>query len=116
MKTMRRILSALLVLCMVLALIPAVFAAEGDITICFTNDVHGAYEHYAYAATAMKDADLIVDAGDNIQGSVATTLSKGQYMVDLMEAVGYDLAVPGNHEFDYGFDRFLEIVKDSPAT
>lgn len=113
MKTMRRILSALLVLCMVLALIPAVFAAEGDITICFTNDVHGAYEHYAYAATAMKDADLIVDAGDNIQGSVATTLSKGQYMVDLMEAVGYDLAVPGNHEFDYGFDRFLEIVKNS---
>lgn len=113
MKTMRRILSSLLVLCMVLALIPAVFAADGDITVYFTNDVHGAYEHYAYAATAMKDADLIVDAGDNIQGSVATTLSKGQYMVDLMEAVGYDLAVPGNHEFDYGFDRFLEIVKSS---
>ena len=113
MKTVKRILSSLLVLCMVLALIPAVFAAEGDITICFTNDVHGAYEHYAYAATAMKDADLIVDAGDNIQGSVATTLTKGQCMVDLMGAVGYDLAVPGNHEFDYGFDRFLEIVKDS---
>ena len=113
MKTVKRILSSLLVLCMVLALIPAVFAAGGDITICFTNDVHGAYEHYAYAATAMKDADLIVDAGDNIQGSVATTLTKGQCMVDLMGAVGYDLAVPGNHEFDYGFDRFLEIVKDS---
>ena len=113
MKTVKRILSSLLVLCMVLALIPAVFAAEGDITICFTNDVHGAYEHYAYAATAMKDADLIVDAGDNIQGSVATTLTKGQCMVDLMGAVGYDLAVPGNHEFDYGFDRFLEIVRDS---
>ena len=81
-----------------------------DITICFTNDVHGAYEEYAYAATVMKGADLIVDAGDNIQGSVATTLTNGQCMVDLMKAVGYDVAVPGNHEFDYGFDRFLEIV------
>ena len=81
-----------------------------DITVCFTNDVHGAYELYPYAATAMKGADLIVDAGDNIQGSVATTLTNGQCMVDLMKAVGYDVAVPGNHEFDYGFGRFLEIV------
>ena len=81
-----------------------------DITVCFTNDVHGAYELYPYAATAMKGADLIVDAGDNIQGSVATTLTNGQCMVDLMKTVGYDVAVPGNHEFDYGFARFLEIV------
>ena len=81
-----------------------------DITVYFTNDVHGAYELYPYAATAMKGADLIVDAGDNIQGSVATTLTNGQCMVDLMKTVGYDVAVPGNHEFDYGFDRFLEIV------
>ena len=111
MKTVKRILSSLLVLCMVLALIPAVFAAEGDITICFTNDVHGAYEYYAYAATAMKDADLIVDAGDAIEGSVATTLTKGQCMIDMMEAVGYDLAVPGNHEF---IDTFLtDIVKNA---
>lgn len=84
----------------------------GDgIEIFFTNDVHGAYENYAYAAEIMKYGDLTVDAGDNIQGSVATTLTNGQCMVDLMKAVGYDLAVPGNHEFDYGFDRFLEIVK-----
>ena len=37
-------------------------------------------------------------------------------MVDLMKAVGYDVAVPGNHEFDYGFDRFLEIVKGAGNT
>ena len=85
--------------------------SEDAIEIFFTNDVHGAYENYAYATEIMKYGDLIVDAGDNIQGSVATTLTDGQCMVDLMNAVGYDLAVPGNHEFDYGFDRFLEIVK-----
>ncbi len=84
--------------------------SEGAIEIFFTNDVHGAYENYAYAAEIMKYGDLIVDAGDNIQGSVATSLTKGQCMVDLMNAVGYDLAVPGNHEFDFGFDRFEEII------
>ena len=85
--------------------------SEGAIEIFFTNDVHGAYENYAYAAEIMKYGDLIVDAGDNIQGSVATSLTKGQCMVDVMNAVGYDVAVPGNHEFDFGFDRFEEIVK-----
>lgn len=84
--------------------------SEGAIEIFFTNDVHGAYENYAYAAEIAKYGDLLVDAGDNIQGSVATSLTKGQCMVDVMKAVGYDAAVPGNHEFDYGFDRFLEIV------
>ena len=87
-----------------------------DITVYFTNDVHGAYENYARLATVVKDGDLLLDAGDNIQGSVATTLTKGQCMVDLMKAVGYDLAVPGNHEFDYGFDRFLEIVTNKENT
>mgnify|MGYP004560256513 CR=1 FL=1 len=90
---------------------------NSDITeIFFTNDVHGAYENYSYAAELMKYGDIIVDAGDSIQGSVATTLTNGQCMVDLMKAVGYDVAVPGNHEFDYGFDRFLEIVKGAGNT
>ena len=87
-----------------------------DIVIHFTNDVHGAYENYAQLMQAVKKGDLLVDAGDNIQGSVATTLTKGQCMVDLMNALEYDVAVPGNHEFDYGFDRFLEIVNDKNNT
>lgn len=84
---------------------------SSDTVIYFTNDVHGAYENYAYAAAIAGNGDLLIDAGDSIQGSVATTLTNGQCMVDLMKAAGYDVAVPGNHEFDYGFDRFLEIVK-----
>ena len=83
---------------------------SSDTVIYFTNDVHGAYENYAYAAAIAGNGDLLIDAGDSIQGSVATTLTNGQCMVDLMKAAGYDVAVPGNHEFDYGFDRFLEVV------
>ncbi len=77
---MKKVLSLLLVLMLLLSILPtAAFAEEAkDITIYFTNDVHGAYENYAYAAEIMKDGDFIVDAGDNIQGSVATSLTDGQ--------------------------------------
>lgn len=38
------------------------------------------------------------------------TLSQGEYIISLMNAAGYDLAVPGNHEFDYGVDRLMELA------
>ena len=115
---MKKVLSLILVLMLLLSILPtAAFAEEpADVTIYFTNDVHGAYENYAYAAEIMKDGDFIVDAGDAIQGSVATSLTNGQCMVDIMNAVGYDIAIPGNHEFDFGFDRFLEITSDEKNT
>lgn len=115
---MKKVVSLLLVFMLLLSVLPtAAFAEEAkDITVYFTNDVHGAYENYAYAAEIMKDGDFIVDAGDNIQGSVATSLTDGQCMVDIMNAVGYDVAIPGNHEFDFGFDRFMEIVNGEGNT
>ena len=59
-----------------------------------------------------EQADLLVDAGDHVQGGVIGTLSKGEYIVDIMNYLKYDAAVPGNHEFDYGMDQFLHIAKD----
>lgn len=88
-------------------------SADGKISIYFTNDVHCAYEKYDQVATAVKDKDILIDAGDNIQGDLIGTLSDGGYMVDILNYIGYDAAVPGNHEFDYGMDRFLEIAKGS---
>ncbi len=85
---------------------------DGVITIYFTNDVHCGYENYDKVAAIIKDKDLLIDAGDNIQGDLIGTLSDGEYMVDIMNYMGYDAAVPGNHEFDYGMDRFFEIVND----
>lgn len=87
--------------------------SDGIIKIYFTNDVHCAYENYARAASIIGDKDLLIDAGDNIQGDIIGTISDGGYMVDIMNYMGYDAAVPGNHEFDYGIDRFFEIVKGS---
>lgn len=51
----------------------------------------------------------LVDAGDAIQGAPIGTLSDGGYIIDIMNQVGYDFAIPGNHEFDYGMPRFLEL-------
>ena len=111
---MRKFLSLLLTMAMVLSLAVTVNAAapKEDITILHTNDVHCDYEKYAKVATLHKDADLLVDAGDHVQGDVIGTLSKGEYIVDIMNYLKYDAAVPGNHEFDYGMDQFLHIAKD----
>ena len=95
---MRKFLSLLLTMAMVLSLAVTVNAAapKEDITILHTNDVHCDYEKYAKVATLHKSADLLVDAGDHVQGGVIGTLSKGEYIVDIMNYLKYDAAVPGN--------------------
>ncbi len=90
--------------------------AEGAV-ILYTNDVHCAAEGYsalaAYRAQLMEDGyDVVtVDAGDAIQGEAIGSTTEGAAIVDIMNTVGYDFAVPGNHEFDYGLERFLEIAQ-----
>ena len=86
-------------------------APDDEIVIIHTNDVHCGYEAYDKVAALAKDADLLVDAGDAIQGGVIGTLSKGEYIVDIMNYLEYDLATLGNHEFDYGMDRLLELIE-----
>lgn len=96
-----------------------------DIAVIYTNDVHCAVEpdeensRLGYAAVAgFKDElteagydVILVDAGDAIQGEAIGTLSDGAYPVDIMGKVGYDVAIPGNHEFDYGMEQFLSLTE-----
>lgn len=91
-----------------------------DIVVLYTNDVHcGVDEAIGYAGLAsyrdkLKDEGnyvTLVDCGDAIQGEPIGTLSQGSYLIDIMNKVGYEVAIPGNHEFDYGMDRFLELTK-----
>ena len=90
---------------------------KNDIVILFTNDVHcGVDEKIGYAGlAAYKDSIktitpnvILADVGDAVQGSPLGTLSKGGYIIGLMNDVGYDVAVVGNHEFDYGMDQFFQ--------
>jgi len=102
-------------------------AATEEIAVLYTNDVHCAVSTnigYAGLAAYKNDMKLIygadnvtlVDAGDAIQGAAIGTLSKGEYIVDIMNTVGYDIATYGNHEFDYGMNRLKELVAKSGAT
>ena len=94
-------------------------AADKDIVVLYTNDVHcGVDDNIGYAGPALYKKEMqqqtpyvtLVDTGDAIQGAPIGTLSDGGYLIDIMNYVGYDFAVPGNHEFDYGMPRFLELA------
>lgn len=91
-----------------------------DIVVLFTSDVHcGVDQGFTYVGLkAVKDrmtADgnyvLLVDDGDSIQGEPIGTLTQGEANIQLMNAIGYDVAIPGNHEFDYGMNNFLALTK-----
>ena len=54
---------------------------------------------------------LLVDCGDFSQGSAFYNLYKGEVEVKLMNAMGYDVATIGNHEFDFGIDNMVRIFR-----
>lgn len=70
---------------------------------------YGAVAAIKKAQEAAYENVLLVDAGDHVQGAPIGTLSTGSYIVDIMNFVSYDLSAVGNHEFDYGMDRFNEL-------
>ena len=88
-----------------------------NIVVLFTSDAHaGIDQGWGYAgvaairdAMAAKNHVVLVDNGDAIQGETIGTLTNGKALVELMNVVGYDVAVPGNHEFDYGMSNFLTL-------
>jgi len=129
---MRKFLSVLLAMAMVLSLTVTGFAIEdtattrepevmteeatmaGKTVILHTNDVHGAVEGYAYIAQLKADYEakgaevILVDAGDFSQGTTYVSSTKGADAVTMMNAAGYDVVTLGNHEFDYGYAQLKE--------
>ncbi len=118
---MKNIPRILLATALVLGLTSPAYASDfAPIVILHTNDVHTATQGYAAVAAYEKelagqygaDRVTLVDAGDAIQGGPIGTLTEGASLVDIMNYVGYDYAIPGNHEFDYGMDVFLNLAKE----
>ncbi len=120
----KRILAILLAAMMLLTCLGTAFADDAarscDIVILYTSDIHcGIDQGFGYAGLqqireyleAQGNVVFLVDDGDNIQGEPVGTMTKGETCVKLMNAMGYDVAIPGNHEFDYGVDRFLELAE-----
>ena len=111
---------ALLAVCFSAALVSCGY--RGDVTIVYTNDVHSYItKDLSYGNVAALKQDLLaqgknvalVDAGDFIQGTVFGAMDQGANVVKFMNAAGYDLAVFGYHEFDYGMERALDVIKEA---
>ena len=133
MKNTRKLLALLLSLALVFALaVPAYadydYAANarivrsdytGKTVILHSNDVHGHIDGYAAMAalkTRFTEAGanvIVVDAGDFSQGTTYVSSTKGANAIKMMNAVGYDIATLGNHEFDYGFAQLVENLKEA---
>ena len=121
----KRILALLLTFVLIVGCCSFVAFAEGeetrpDIVILFTSDVHcGIDQGFGYAGleqirdglVAQGNVVILVDDGDNIQGEPIGTMTKGEALVELMNAAGYEIAIPGNHEFDYGMEQFLSLTE-----
>lgn len=125
MKRTKKLLSLLLVLCLVLSLSCTAFAADeakpydGKTVILHSNDVHGAINLYAAIAAMKADYEaqgaevILADAGDYSQGTVYVSVSKGADAVTMMNAAGYDVATIGNHEFDYGYEQLAKNMENA---
>jgi len=101
---------------------PAPVSTADDIVILFTNDVHcGIEDDIGYAGLAAYKAAMedetpyvsLVDCGDAIQGDFIGTISDGEYIIDIMNEVGYDVATLGNHEFDYGMQQLNTLIEEA---
>ena len=120
---MRKLLAFVLVIAalMIPSCSLAVNLPDKDIIIIYTNDVHcGVDDFIGYAGLALYKKQMqaqspyvtLVDAGDAVQGATIGAISQGRYIIEIMNYLGYDVAVPGNHEFDYGWGQFENFCKN----
>ena len=102
---------------------------EKDVAIIYTNDIHTYIKNrdpndekkaknLSYSAISALKEDIeaqgkeviLADAGDHIQGTAYGDMDKGATIIQMMNETGYDIATIGNHEFDYGIARLLELI------
>ena len=119
---MKKLLTALLTVAMLFSsfgTIPVKAEQSDDIVVLYTNDVHTYIDGpISYDVIAAIKAELetqyahvlLVDAGDHIQGTAYGSMDKGETIIKLMNAAGYDAATLGNHEFDYGMFGCMQII------
>ena len=134
---LRKLLAGALAVTMLAGMVPAAFAAEGEkhVTILGTSDMHGNIWGYSYEdnkestnngmarlytyiqkVRAEDPNTILIDAGDDIQGTILTddiynkTPDEPHPVVAAMNYMGYDAMTLGNHEFNWGIDTMQKIV------
>ena len=100
--------------------------AAVQLTILHTNDMHSrilpeddrgnsiGLPEIGAAVKAIRQQSpgtLLVDAGDTLHGMPEINISQGKNMVPLLNAIGYDCMVPGNHDYNYGAEQLQTLAK-----
>ena len=120
----KKLLSFAIVLCMFLSCFSGVvFAKDTEtIVILYENDVHCAVEGYSKLAAMKNELSEdyeyvgVVSSGDFVQGGTLGAVSRGEYVVSLMNLVGYDAVTLGNHEFDFRQQGLIDMLNNAVAS
>ena len=93
-----------------------------DIVILYTSDIHCGVND-GFGVVGLRQVrktleeqgipTLLVDDGDATQGDILGTLTKGESVIRLMNDLRYDIAIPGNHDFDYGVDQMMKFAQEA---
>jgi 2',3'-cyclic-nucleotide 2'-phosphodiesterase (5'-nucleotidase family) len=114
----KKLICIIAIVSLLICVLPiSAFAAQrNDIIILYENDVHCEIDGYSVLSAMRNELKQeyehvgIVTSGDFLQGGSLGSISKGEYIVRLMNLVGYDAIALGNHEFDYGLERLYELA------
>lgn len=97
-----------------------VFLLSGaELEILSTTDLHGRLEtmpQLGYALRSGGKEALRIDCGDTVQGSSISRHSGGEAMIAMLNLYGYDIWVPGNHDYEFGRDTLLGLVRSFRGT
>ncbi|HBM17562.1 MAG TPA: hypothetical protein DD381_14640 [Lentisphaeria bacterium] len=106
----------------------SVLLVASDAVLLFTTDIHGNITSeeggLLKLASAVKEQEskegkekiLLIDCGDTLQGSYESAQTRGSIIIEIMNLIGYDFWIPGNHDFDYGFDLFQQRASEFKGT
>lgn len=113
---------SLLVIVMIFSVL-SIFANQVNIQIIYTSDEHGwiiregknggaaeMYNQWLTIDSIKSKSTLILSGGDNYTGPAISTFTKGQAMLEVMNAMGYQFSTLGNHEFDFGQDELHKLL------
>lgn len=125
----KRVLSAIVSFLLVFCNMNFVFADDKPVkslTIIHTNDTHSrlldtdggfGFAKISTIINMIKQQKnpntLVLDAGDTLHGMPIVNISRGENAIKVLDAVGYDFMTLGNHDFNYGYQRVLELEKSA---
>lgn len=97
--------------------IPTLLDGEQTLEMYAVNDFHGKWERIAQFGDFLKSKKaanpntLVLNSGDMFQGSMQSNSNYGRMLTDCMTEIGFDAFTYGNHEFDWGIEKMLELQK-----